>query len=974
MSVTGAGRGFKAGLRVWARIVAAEPALAVAIVAVTMIGGVLVASGARLLEQVSNDDLRQALANGQPEERSVRFEADARIGASPTGHPFDQVQGRGEDFLNEEFPAPVRATIADRHFVVESPPFLVSSFPDEFDGPFTTSFRFRYQDQIEDEMTVVRGRLPEKREPVAMLRGHDCPDDPLAPDDFEPDPEEDCRVVRVPVHEVAVTATTAEDMMLDVGEQAILRPDTRDSVWFFAHGEELERRLILSISGIVELSDQTLEYWYADSSLHRPRITENPDFRWIFAAGVINPERYRQLIRDIPGTPYHYTWRYLADPDRIDHTQAAGLAVEFDKLGSPHVQVVSLLPPVVEDYLAQRALTVALLSTAFTGVLVVSAAAVFVLASLAARRQEATMRLLLERGVARSGLLSMALVHGLIIAVPAVAVALVTARLLVPDAQWSNAIVAAITLALSTVGAVMVAAVATSRAANRVVAAQRADSDSAILPARRSVRDGLVIVVGLAAVWLVRRRTGAAASRDPVADVGDLDVLLAVAPAVVAVAVGVVVVRLTGPLVGLAARLGAVGRGLVPFLGLRRLAGQSRAARSSMMVVLLAIGIAGFSHAVRTSVIEARIDNAWQSVGADLAVRSHADGVPLPTVLRATAAELSTASALGAEFPSTGLLTPPDGPRVWVLALDTEAYRAVIAGSPLDAPVLDVLTDADVAGGDVGEDGGGAAEGADGGESADGPAPAIISRNWPGGDRPGVGDDLDILLGLRQSLVVAGVTDRFPSVPANQPFVVVDLDRLQQLDPSRPLAPTVVYLRAPMADAAEIAQSVDAESAGLRLSSRHDLLAAQATDPFVEWVDRALTVLSWFAVTLAVVAAVAALAITAPVRQRDFSLLAALGLSRSQAVAITVIEQVVPVAVAVAAGSGLAVGLVSLLAPALELEAFTGGGLAVPLATDPWYLALVAVIILGAVGLATLSAVRIDRGAGRRTILSGAEE
>lgn len=938
-------RALLAGLRLQGRIVRSEPALAIAVLLAALVAAVLVASGSRLLHQVSEDDLRQATASGAPERRSVRVETDRRIGAAPTGRdPFEFVDRNGQRFLEEEIPASVGAVIAARHFVVESPPFLVSSFPGDVEGPFPTAFRFRYQDGIDEQLTIVDGRLPAGEAPVPMLQGPDCPAhvDRLATGDFEPDEGQDCRAVEVPVYEVVVTAETADAMMLDIGDRALLAPDRRDPAWRFVRPDHANRRIILSISGIVELTAPTAEYWYDDSSLHRPRITENADYRLVFAAGVFAPDQYWRLLRDVPETHFDYTWRYLVAPDLLDPEEASDLRIELDKLRAARTPAITLLPSVIETYLAQRRLTITLMSTTFTGVLVVSGVAVFVLASLAGRRQVAAIRLVLERGARPAGLIVVAAVHGLTVGVAAGIVALLVAAVAVPAGPWTQPVLAAGAVALTTALAVVGATVVAVGAARRVASPTLRAESGGLAQARRIVRDASIVVVGGTAILLVRQRSSAVQPDDPAA----FDPLGAAAPVLFGFAVGVVMLWLSGPVARVLARLGGHHSGLTAFLGFRRLLGQSRAARSAMMVILLATGLAGFAIAVQASVAEAQRANAWQLVGADLAVRGHGDGVPVPPAVAASVADLGVSTAAAVELPSTAVLSPEGPPHLHLLAIDADAYRGILADSPTDPDPLDALLAVDAPGGTV---------------------PAIVSQYWPGNPRPAVGDDVEILLRVRESVRVAATADRFPSIPLDAPFLIVDLDRLAELDDMLQLDPTVWFIDAPPGAPDEVVAAVTEASPISRVLARDAVLADSTGDPFIAWVGRGMIALAAVAAAAAIVAAAAGLAISAPARRRELALLAAMGLRRRQAAWLTAIEFLVPTILALAAGTGLALLLVELVTPTLELSAFAGGPHpVVPRARTAFSLAFGGAV-LAAVAATSVVVVRSEavEGAGR---------
>ena len=643
------GRATLAVLGLWFRMVRAEPLLALGAAVVVALAAVLLAGGARLLGQVSTDDLRRATDEGLAEDRTVSHEVDTRIGAGPTGDRFALVDRRGQAFRDRLAPE-VEAVLGPRQFVVESAPFRVSSFPDQDDGPFVLSFRFRHHQDVADQVRLVDGALPGAADPIPLLLGTDCPVDPTAVDRFERDRSRDCREVAVPVHQVALTAQMADDLLVDVGQRVILRPDAVHSDWRFVFGQSLEARIVLEVSGIIELTDQLDDYWYGDPSLHRARVFENADLRLVDGAGLIDPDSYARLLRDTLGPPYHYTWRFPVVAERLETDDVGPLLTEADRIESPDGRVVTQLPGLLIDHLAQRTQTVSLLSTVFAGVVALAGAAVWVLTELAMDRQRASWRLALERGAGRDRLLAASAFHGLAVAVPAAVVGWAVTVAVLPEVPAGIGAGPVVVLAIGTAGATVgAAAVAVGRrtGAGGRVAVDRVERTRA----RRLVGDGLVVALAVGAAFLVERRADGGRTEVD----GDLDRLLAVTPVVTAMAVAVLTLRLLGPLLTLASAGPQRARGAVAFLGLRRLVDGRRSARSSVLVTVVAIGLAGFGASLATSMARAQEAQRWQAIGAEAELRSAIRaGMTIDRELVEQAGELGP-MAVGAEFPAAEL-------------------------------------------------------------------------------------------------------------------------------------------------------------------------------------------------------------------------------------------------------------------------------------------------------------------------------
>jgi len=172
---------------------------------------------------------------------------------------------------------------------------------------------------------------------------------------------------------------------------------------------------------------------------------------------------------------------------------------------------------------------------------------------------------------------------------------------------------------------------------------------------------------------------------------------------------------------------------------------------------------------------------------------------------------------------------------------------------------------------------------------------------------------------------------------------------------------TVVYLRGPEAETERLAASLD-ETAGLtRLSSRYEVLAGVADDPFATWVDRGLVIIFYLAMAFGIVASLSLLTVTASRRRRDLGYLRTLGLTSRQAMMITTLEQVPPLVVATLVGAATGGVVARLLAPALDIESFTGGLLAARIVVGPLAILGVSGVMVALLAVAVISFVAATR-------------
>ncbi|MDH3295769.1 MAG: hypothetical protein OER95_15735, partial [Acidimicrobiia bacterium] len=665
-----------------------------------------------------------------------------------------------------------------------------------------------------------------------------------------------------------------------------------------------------------------------------------------FASGIMDAGSYRWLLRDVPIVHFDYTWRYFVDPDRVTTEQAPNLAVDVDKLGAVDAVVLTGFPTLVDGHLRQRSLAASLVATSVAGFLTVSILAGFVLASLAARRQISSMSLLINRGVRRRTILAVGWLHGLVAALPAAAAGLLVARWLEPRGRWPLAVsiagLIAVAVAVVVVGAVrassLVAAdgtIANPQFADRSGTADDWFSDRwQTTGVRRMVRDVTIIGLAGAAIVLVRRRLeqGQAIVGSSGSLVQDLDGLVAALPSLVAIASGIVLLRLAGPLYRILAAGGSRSRGLALFVGLRRLINQDRATRTAMTVVLVAVAVTGLASTLVETVGGGQYEHSRQQAAADLVVRGPADGVPLPTPVVEFNPIDPVAVAQAVERPGTIVVQPLGAPPVYVVAIDSGPMARVQGDGVINPAALEALAAAD--------------------DTVRG-LPALVAGRWDADVRPVIDSILELQVGTaRVATTVVGRVDRFPSTPPDHPIVVVDLERLREaLGPAVPPITTLFVDLDGAVDASEVARSITNLAPGLRVVDRQEVLRSFGGDPFVRWTLLGLRLLGWLSLLTGVLALWAALAITAPERRRNTGLLSVMGLRPGQAVALSTIEQVVPFAMAAVAGVATAAGLIGLLGFGFDLGPFTGDLPAIPLRADLWSLAIpAAIIVMAAAG------------------------
>ncbi|HEY6634057.1 MAG TPA: FtsX-like permease family protein [Acidimicrobiia bacterium] len=935
------------GWRALWRQLASTPAVAIGISVSVLLSVFLLAAAPRLLELVADEDLRATVSEPEPAQRNIRVERLGRIGAGPAGDPFRSVRDTGDAFASSEIPPALSGVIPSHYYLVDSPRFEVAPMPGEdMPHPFPVYLRYRYQEGIEERVELVSGQLPQTQEPVAILVGEACPEEPdeqtrlIAELAAGTAVDIDCVLTEAPHFQVAVSASTAEAMGLEIGRQVVLTPDPTDRLVFGLSGDELGYRFVMSISGIIAPDDLADEYWYGDPSLHQPAIRENADLRVIYATGLMAPDDYGPMLALTGEAGRSYVWRHFVDPDLVVATGADTLQAELTpfQLQYPAVSreptdytVVTQLSGLLEAHQAQRSQTVSLLSLSVAGLFAVVISVVAVLSVLMTRRQHAAIVLTRGRGASAGQLFLTRLYGALLLVIPAASIGYLVAAVVFPDTGRLVSYRVTVILAIVIVACLVCAGVTLFVAPLGLLRL----TSPAVPPrgsTRRVVVETLVWVVAAGSVLLLRRRGQA----EP-ADL-EFDLLLALAPSLVVVAVALLLVRVYPHVVSVLALLASRARGLVTFVGLRRIRRMDFGSNLPLVAIVVCVATATYASMLSTSIVSGQIATSWHQVGGDYAVKGFGPDVALPTSIDFDALGSWDHRAMGQSFADAIAIGVGGRHSAEALAIDAGAYAELTSGTPGDIALPSFMFET---------------PGEDAGTDAN-PVPVIVSDTWPGGFDLVPGDVFTLNLGPHQFTVVAGeVRDRYPDIPPDRPFVVLSLAAMETAL-GGPAAPTVAYLAATEDAGAELAANLAAQAPSARLISRYENLAAVAGDPFIRWGVLGSSVVFWSAALFAVVAAVSAFSILSAPRRRDLAYLRTVGLDSGQALAVTLLEQLPGVLVGTVVGVGAGLLAAVALGPALDLSAFTGGLAPTEVGFAWGQLVILATGLIGALGIAVV--------------------
>lgn len=885
----------------------------------------LAAAGPRLFNRFADDGLRYDVARAESIERNIEL---GQIGSLTGGSGLQPVADRGPQ-LEAELPESVRELIVDRTYHAESAGWSVFDPPREF----PTWLRFRFPDGVEERITYVEGRAPTGDTSTIPGRRGTAPGDP---DDAT-------------VFEVALATQIAETLGVGVGDRLELFPDTEDAlVGQFSSPV----RAAADVVGIYSVDDPADEFWMNDSSLELPTvIVISPELQLIYGTALLSADAYPALIGN--GLPARYTWRYFIDPDRLDAGTLDQLTADLRQMRTRYPPFVTTLRDadvttlqtglldVLDGYAAERRTAEAVLVTASLGPAAVATAAVALVALLMVHRRRRAVSLVRGRGASVGQLLGSHLVEGLLIAVPASAVAYFAAVTLVEGraSTWSPvlAVVVAGGAALVLMLTVLRPATGPLREGEREV------STAARLSPRRVTFEALVIVLAGGGAFLLRQRGIAGGST--AGELAGVDPLLAAVPALIGLAVGLLTVRLY-PLPLQAAGWFADGwRGMVPAFGLRRAARTGDVGSLPLIVLLVTVAIGAFSSTVFVTVERGQIAAAWQEVGADLAITPGTR--PFPPDFDATT--LPGVEAAARMHVDTAVLGGRGGARVQMNALDTPAYAEVTAGTGADPGLPRAMR----APPDPGQ-----------------PIPAILStRVATGGSRPiRVGDEVDMLVSARTlTLRVVSIRQAFPGVDSDAAWLVAPLETLRAAAGDRAFAASVIFLRAPGATASSVQAAMDKVLPATRATGRSEVLEALRAGPLVRGVGAGFVLAVAIAIAYAALATTAALVLVAAVRSRETAHLRTLGMTPRGLLALSIVEHGPAVVMATGIGVALGVGVAWFVAPGLDLAGLIGSSIEVALVVE-WRvvgLLLAALVVVLAVGIGLASWI------GRRASLAG---
>jgi putative ABC transport system permease protein len=741
---------------------------------------------------------------------------------------------------------------------------------------------------------------------------------------------------------VVVTPQTASRFALRPGSTLTLAPP----VYLMVPGQLAT--IHLDVTGIVEPVDPGSSFWDADYLLPGPELSETAAGKEWDGAVIADPGELEMVQQIFGGQNLVLQWEFPTGLTGA-HGQASALYNHVNQIVSQTPRLTGQLAPMSNALTVSSGLLqplAAFVQTAdnvnvliwiiYAGLAVAGIVTLLLAARMIAARRSAELSLHRARGASLWQLFRLAAGGAVVACVPAAALAWVIAVLLVPgatpagSAAWLPGVA---TLAIAAIGPGLVAAWQHR------------------LPRRRNTRRRwswlprvvFEVTVGAAAVGgivVFRAQTGAT------------DLFTSTAPVLVAVPAVIVALRLYQVLLRGLARASARRRGIIGFLAL------SRAAQAPVMLALpaltlvLALTVAAFTGMVQSAVFAAETAASWQATGADVVVTAPIQLGLSPSAVRAIAAVPGVEHAVPAD--RVAVTTANGVHTVTVIVVDPASYAALVASTEGFSPVRPALLSQ---------------------PRGQGAIPVLASPQavaYLGGR---AGSTIFAQQGLPTLHVrVSGELQSTPALPGGGAFIVLPMSAI--VGASGPLV-NLMLLTGPSINLTRLKAAVQATTPGASaptvtttgsapvqasltgaqapaITTRSATLQALTEAPLQQGTFLLFTLAIAFAAALALAVMLLQLALGATDRELTTARLATMGLSEGQRVRLVALEVVPSIAAAAVAAAACAIALPRVLAPTINLSAFTQSPAPTPLRSDfaSFLLPLAALVAITIIALA----------------------
>jgi putative ABC transport system permease protein len=746
---------------------------------------------------------------------------------------------------------------------------------------------------------------------------------------------------------IAVTQATAKRFSLKVG--SVVRLIQRGPG---------DPAIVLKVSGILRPKGISSSFWQVEPALAVPSYqSRGPNVCFWIGGAFIGPAGVSALPRAYQGQIEQVSWfvplrRGLtaAEVPKLESAVSAfgaspGPREDEDRLGAGNLADTTItagLGQGLSGFTEQWQIVQRSDSLLLVGLFVAGALLLFICSGLAADAYRPELVLIRVRGGSLRQLSGRMLARTILIMAPALVVGAAVAIALLPASDSPTSwLLGGLTAAVA-LGSLPVIAVIAHRQRHLADTARQDEAAPGRPRLRRLIGELLVVLVAVAAVLDLRLRGSASSTAS---------VYLSASAVLVAAAVGLIINRVYPAPMRAAARLAASARGPVGAVGLARAARARTGPVGPAFALMLTLTLVGFSAMVLTAVSAGQVAASWAQVGGDASIT--VPGLTGHSLTGVTAAQLKvisavpgvrhvasvyTASSQGTQ--TVNVLTGSHSSQpLGIAVVDPKSYAQVAADSPWPGFPVRALS----------EPHGG----------PNGVVPILISPAV----NAGTGSRLEFA-GISIPVRVVGTVTDTPAMPAGGSYVVLPRWAAFRL-PSLP-RPLTVLATGPAIDGPALARVADREfPPGFLVTLRSQVLSHLVNSPAQHLSESLYVSGGVAAAVLSALAVLFALAGSARSRARMMTRLAALGMPRSQAIALGLTDAL-PLLVVAAVGSAVSGWLLAeALGPVLGLGVFTNS--TVPVTLRPVWPAVVVPIAV-AVVLSIIYLLIDGRAAGRREI------
>jgi putative ABC transport system permease protein len=698
--------------------------------------------------------------------------------------------------------------------------------------------------------------------------------------------------------------------------------------------------LTLAVTAIVRPRQAGSTFWTQDPLASQPSLTGSANPYW--GGGVFaDPGQLGAMQTAFAGPGLEMNWEFPLALGGLGADQAQGLANALNRATTvtqgltgplaPAADNLNVTSPLIGDlalFLGTQAGIETVLLLLSVSLIVIAAAVILLAARMLVVRRGQELATLRARGGSLWQVTALMLGGALVAAVPAAAAGAAIAVAVIPGdvaASGLGWLLAGITVAVALAGPALIAAWEYRKPAPATNPARILSAETG--PRRRAWRRPVAEVTACAACvagLVVLRGQGVPAA-------GQVDLLVMLAPVLVAVPVVLIMLRLYPLAVRGLLRLSARGTGATGFVAL------SAAARSSLTGVLpafalvLALSLATFAGMVSAGIARGETAAAWHTAGADAAIQPNPnDGPFTPGELRSIAAVRGVTHATAVW--NTTWVTPFGQP-VTVVAVDPASYAAVTETTPYPPLALAKLS--------------GAARAL----AAGGAVPVLASPAAAALLGHGATQLATLVPAGPFSVRVAGIVSSTPAQPRGGTFVV--MPQLTLPGPAGQPAPNLVLLSGSAIDDGQLTALINRISPGSIVTYQSAVLDSLTNSPLPHGAALIVAFTLAEAAVLGLLIVILGLALGSAERELTLARLTVMGHERETSLVMA--EAMPAVLTAVVAGAVCAVVLPHLIGSSIDLSAFTGASAPVLFQPDVTALGLPAagVVVLAVAALAT---------------------